>query len=50
LITSDPIITGLRPQRKMSSTKLPPDAIHLLNIESFEENESNKEEAEYSSD
>jgi len=52
LITSDPIITGLRSQIKVSSTKLPPDAIYLLNIESTEDNdnESNEEEAESNSD
>lgn len=49
LITSDPIITGLRSQIKVSSTKLPPDAIYLLNIESTEDYESNEEEAESNS-
>lgn len=50
LITSDPIITGLRSKIKVSSTKLPPDAIYLLNIESTEDYESNEEEAESNSD
>jgi hypothetical protein len=50
LITFDPIITGLRSQNKVSSTKLLSDAIHLLNIESSEDNESNEEVAESSSD
>lgn len=39
----------LRSQFKVSSTKLPPDAIYLLNIESTEDYESN-EEAESNSD
>jgi len=41
LITSDPIITRLRPPSNVS-----PEAIHLLDIENSETNESNEEEAE----
>jgi len=50
LITSDPVITRLRPQSKVSSTELPPEAIHLLNIENSKDKESNEEEAKSSSD
>lgn len=36
LMSSDPLITSFRTQPKKSHTKLRPEAIHLLNIESSE--------------
>lgn len=50
LIISDPIITGLRSQSKVSPTELSLDAKYLLDIENSEDNVSNEEETETSSD
>jgi len=49
LVSSDPLITSLRTQPKKSHTKLPPEAIHLLNIESSELNEIETSDNEISS-
>lgn len=46
LITSDPKITGLRNHIKVSSTKLPPEAIGLMNIDNSKANEFNVEKTE----
>ena len=49
LVLSDPLITSLRTQPNKSHTKLPPEAIHLLNIESSELNEIETSDSEISS-
>lgn len=46
MITSDPKITGLRNHIKVSSTKLPPEAIGLMNIDNSKANEFNVEKTE----
>ncbi|KAL4154239.1 hypothetical protein QTP88_002064 [Uroleucon formosanum] len=48
-LSSDPLITSLRTQPNKSHTKLPPEAIHLLNIESSELNEIETSDSEISS-
>ncbi|KAL4152899.1 hypothetical protein QTP88_000732 [Uroleucon formosanum] len=48
-MSSDPLITSLRTQPNKSHTKLPPEAIHLLNIESSELNEIETSDSEISS-
>ncbi|CAI6372175.1 unnamed protein product [Macrosiphum euphorbiae] len=49
LVSSDPLITSLRTQPNKSHTKLPPEAIHLLNIESSELNEIETSDGEINS-
>jgi len=48
-VSSDPLITSLRTQPKKSHTKLRPEAIHLLNIESSELKEIETSDSEISS-